>query len=101
MSKRLIGRCALALAGTLVLGLATAPAALADPPGWGHGKYKHGRWKERDDYYYPRGYVVYDPRPVYVYPPPVVYAAPPPVYVYPRPRYNEPTISITVPLDLD
>lgn len=108
MSTRSVGRTALALAGVLALGLAANPAALADGNGWGHGKHKQKQWRERG-YYYPNGYVVYEPRPVYAYPPPVVYmapppvvyAAPPPVYVYPRPRYLEPSISITLPLDLD
>lgn len=77
-----IGWLAAGLGGMLVA-LATAQPALADPPcgkGWRKGEWCGGHHRE---HYYAPAPVVVVPGPVYVAPPPVMYAPPPVVYAPP------------------
>ena len=100
MSRRIL--LASALAGTLAVGLAAAPAASAGNVGWSvsigapgvvvnAGAPAYGYWGPgyRPYYrpYYPRYRPVYVPPPV-VYPAPVYYAPYRPVVVAPRPYYG-------------
>jgi hypothetical protein len=100
MNARLL-KTALTL-GTLVGALALAAPAEAKRK-WDHDNGHHyGEWHGRGPYVAP-AWVEYDDEPVYVYRPAprVIVAPPPPVYVYPRPRYVEPSINFVFPLRFD